>query len=408
MQRTTSSLHGMPEPDTRSTLLDSRLSHTGSWLQGLILQRSISCARVRREFGSKFTSTKLSEPGRSYRRAAAIASPSDPEGTKQVIGYGIASVFTPPEKRRKGYAQHMMRLLHWVLAPRHALPPFPEAWGAPPEVPPEFGVQNAQFSVLYSDVGKEFYRACGPTAEQGNGWLTRGAIETSWYAAKASADTSSESTAPHIWLSEDDAKHVWSLDVPLMSTDLAKAAASTSRTTFSFLPHKGVGAFVVQRTMTFKEDKTPVLPLDTWGVLLLPNSVVGVDEVFADPEKQPTYATWTVDSSAEFERFLVVTRLRASKETLPALLKLVVQFAVKEEIPKIEIWGLSEELQGAAREHRWETADRAEHLSAFKWYGKENEDDLLWMFNEKYVRSTCSQTSRADKDLQILLVLNMI
>lgn len=325
--------------------------------------------------------TKLSDPGRSYRRSAAIASP---EGPRQVTGYGVASVFTPPQNRKKGYAQHMMRLLHWVLAPHSALPPFPEAWGAPPKVPAELGVQNAQFSVLYSDVGREFYRACGPTAEPGNGWLTRGAIESSWYAARAPADPSG-STAPHIWLSEDDAKHVWSLDVPLMNDDLTKAAVSTNHIAFSFLPHKGVGAFVVRRTMLFQEDRSPVLPLDTWGVLLLPNSVVGMDEAFADPEKQPTYATWTLDSLNESERIQVVTRLRASKETLPALLKLVVQFARKENIAKIETWGLSKELQAAAREVGWETVDRSEHLSAFKWYGKENEDDLLWMFNEKYV-----------------------
>lgn len=336
-----------------------------------------------------------------------IASPSDPEGTKQVTGYGIASVFTPPEKRKKGYAQHMMRLLHWVLAPRSALPPFPEAWGAPPDVPAELGVQNAQFSVLYSDVGKEFYRACGPTAEPGYGWLTRGAIESSWYAAKAPAGAPSGSTAPHIWLSEDDAKHVWSLDVPLMNTDLAKAAASTSHVAFSFLPHKGVGAFVVRRTMLFKEDRSHVLPFDTWGVLLLPNSVVGMDDAFADPDKQPTYATWTLDSLHESERLLVVTRLRASKETLLAVLKLVVQFARRENISKIEIWGLEEELQAAAREVGWETVDRTEHFSAFKWYGKENEDDLLWMFNEKYVHIV-SLGMRLTNILQILLVLDML
>ena len=398
MQKTTSLLHGSSKTTARLTLLDPRSSHSGSWLHGLILRRSISCAHVRREFCTEFASTKLSDPGRSYRRIAVIANTSSSEGTKQVTGYGIASVFTPPEKRKKGYAQHMMRLLHWVLAPRSALPPFPESWGAPPEVPAELGVQNAQFSVLYSDVGKEFYRGCGPAVEPGNGWLTRGAIETSWYAPKAPAETSSEGTAPHIWLSEDDAKHVWSLDVPFMSADIAKAVSSTSRTAFSFLPHKGVGAFVIQRTMTFGEDKTPVFPLDTYGVLLLPNSVVGVDEVFADSEKQPTYATWTVDASDEFERFLVVTRLRASKATLPALLKLVVQFAIKEKIPKVEIWGLSEELQGIAGGSSWETADRSEHLSAFKWYGEESEDDLLWTFNEKYVRaSTRPRTNGAHR-----------
>lgn len=305
---------------------------------------------------------------------------------KQVTAYGIASVFTPPEKRRKGYAQHMLHLLHWVLAPRSALPDFPEAWGSPPEVPTELGLLNAQFSVLYSDIGYVFYQSCGPAADPDDGWLVRGATETSWYADKSSADTMTEaSTVPRIWLSEDDAKHVWSLDAPLMRADLANEAASTGRTAFSFLPNMGVGAFVIQRSMGFTADKTPVLPLDTWGALLLPNSVVGVDEVFADPNRQPTYATWVLDTLNEKQRILVTTRVRASKETLPALLSVLVQFARKENIQKVEIWGLPEGLQVTAKESGWETCNRTDHLSAFKWYGKESENEVLWMFNEKYV-----------------------
>lgn len=81
--------------------------------------------------------------------------------------YIVASVFTPEKHRKKGYARHMLSLLHYVLADRETLPPFPEAWGAPPA--DNFG--DAAFSVLYSDVGPTFYEACTKGDSQ-PGWVS--------------------------------------------------------------------------------------------------------------------------------------------------------------------------------------------------------------------------------------------
>lgn len=86
-------------------------------------------------------------------------------GLEERQSYIIASVFTPVENRRKGYARHMLRLLHYILAPREAMPPFPEAWGAPPE-----NIGDAAFSVLYSDVGREYYKTC-TLGEDLPGWV---------------------------------------------------------------------------------------------------------------------------------------------------------------------------------------------------------------------------------------------
>ncbi|KIO34682.1 hypothetical protein M407DRAFT_240508 [Tulasnella calospora MUT 4182] len=58
----------------------------------------------------------------SYRRHIIVKHDS---GVKETAGYGIASVFTRPDFRGKGYGSHMMRLLHWVLAPHELLPRFP-------------------------------------------------------------------------------------------------------------------------------------------------------------------------------------------------------------------------------------------------------------------------------------------
>lgn len=74
----------------------------------------------------------------------------------------------------------MMRLLHHVLAPSERLPEFPETWGAPPQVQ-HSGLGDALFSVLYSDVGEEFYPKCGPIHGM-SGWEIRDPWSVVWNA----------------------------------------------------------------------------------------------------------------------------------------------------------------------------------------------------------------------------------
>lgn len=105
-----------------------------------------------------------------------------PPGTSSpvdTISYGIASVFTEPKHRCKGYATHMVRLLHYVLASPEHLPPFPAVWGAPPAVD---GFRNARFSSLYSGVGPTFYAKAlkgeGEGAEPG--WIADRHLHRIW------------------------------------------------------------------------------------------------------------------------------------------------------------------------------------------------------------------------------------
>lgn len=81
---------------------------------------------------------------------------------EHVTTYGVAAVVTPPEQQRKGYATHMLRLLHYVIAVRAYLPPFPPAWGAPPTIPESIAqnLPRAWASVLWSDMGSKFYPRC--------------------------------------------------------------------------------------------------------------------------------------------------------------------------------------------------------------------------------------------------------
>jgi len=69
----------------------------------------------------------------------------------------------------------MLRLLHYVLAPRDKLPPFPEAWGAPPEE----NLGDAHFSILYSGIGKDYYATC-TIGEKEPGWVYPGMLTRVW------------------------------------------------------------------------------------------------------------------------------------------------------------------------------------------------------------------------------------
>ncbi|RSH87605.1 uncharacterized protein EHS24_000117 [Apiotrichum porosum] len=110
----------------------------------------------------------------TFRRRAFVVQPGS-DTVKQVTSYVVAHVFTPPEKRSMGMARHMLRLLHYTLAPKDDLPTFPKAWGAPPTT--HYG--DAAFSVLYSDVGPDFYQGC-TVGEDRPGWVATPTDKRTW------------------------------------------------------------------------------------------------------------------------------------------------------------------------------------------------------------------------------------
>lgn len=213
----------------------------------------------------------------SYRRRVLLRTPGSEE-PQESIGYGISSVFTPLENRRKGYAHHMMSLLHWILAPRSALPTFPEAWGTPP--PEVEGYGNAKLSVLYSDVG-EFYKATGPDGKA-TGWTTRDPVGTIWDVSKPAKQLPSDLEGIK-WLDEPEVQELWKKDAQLIKEDITRP--ETSYTLFTFLPDVGVGGSLVQRTRFSLSSQNLSVP-NIWGMSLL-----------EDEETNPlTFATWTVDT----------------------------------------------------------------------------------------------------------------
>lgn len=116
----------------------------------------------------------------SLRKRALAARPDGENGVQlqDGIAHGIASVFTNPTYRGKGYASRMMselgpKLKEWSEGRKE---PKGEADGSSGD---ETVVTPSLFSVLYSDIGKTFYAK--------NGWA---AFESAHLAFKPSADSS--------------------------------------------------------------------------------------------------------------------------------------------------------------------------------------------------------------------------
>ena len=281
------------------------------------------------------------------------------------MGYGIASVFTPPGNRRKGFARHMMGLLHWVLAPHASLPSFPPNWGKPP--PEVVGLNNAAFSALYSDIG-DFYLHAGPDGSS-DGWVIRDPMSTIWSVPEEPL----EAVADVKWLDEDELHDLWVSDTEMIFNDLK--TSDSNKILVSYLPDNGVANFLVRRTLYFLPGLTYKKPTK-WGAVL--------------QDHEATFTTWTLDVSPP-PPTLIVTRLRATPETFPRLLAATLMAAKENNMKKIEIWNLPKELADLAQNLGGVTETRSEHLNAIKWYGPEKNEEVEWLNNEKYVIGICKQ-----------------
>ncbi|KAI0711175.1 hypothetical protein C8T65DRAFT_829492 [Cerioporus squamosus] len=376
-------------PATSEQVQVSRSRYAAQWSIGrsleAYLQRDVVLDAEEHAANGKLTTWVLAPRNRpttldflcsceTFRRAALVARPR-PSATsghgdvsesetqvEEVTAYAITSVFTSPKHRKKGYGRHMLRLLHWVLAPRSALPStFPPEWGTPPDI--------------------EMLKSSGsPTPSSPFSIATWGA--TSWNLDASDSDVvaAKKPGARVVRLSESDVAALYEHDARWVKEDLVRYARP-GRTQFTFLPNKGVGLFVVRRTMDFTPDLQPVLPSEQWGAAILPDGAQTLTDALAQPSPL-SFVTWTLDLKTS-PRTLVVSRLRADEDTLPVLLDELLAAARDEKVEKVEFWYMRPELRELAESMGWKTEERVEHLSAVKWYGHERDDELEWLYNEK-------------------------
>ncbi|KAF9229672.1 hypothetical protein BS17DRAFT_771771 [Gyrodon lividus] len=310
----------------------------------------------------------------TYKRQGLIRYAGSKE-LQDTTCYGVACVFTPPDKRGKGYASHMMRLLHWVTSGRTAeynLPDFPTEWGAPP--PEVQAAGNGMFSTLYSAVGDNFYKQVGPGLEKAGGWEARGpTISTIWEISQHVETRQKDWEDGWTSLKYGDLNALWEEDVRIIRgtmEDLRESSPTyhTERPTVfvSYLPDRGPGSF---HSVPAAES---IVSMDIWGVKKNNEST-----------DQPTYASWSVDVKA-LPPTLVVTRMNATEADFPELLCKIREIARNSGISKMEAWNTPLHLLKVVAETGGKTFEMKKHLPAIKWYGQGQTADIEWVFNQKF------------------------
>lgn len=278
--------------------------------------------------------------------------------------------------RSKGFGRHMMQLLHWIIGRRDSLPlsQFPVEWGAPP-ARPSF-VEDGEFSVLFSDIGSNFYELAGPTLAGGDGWQVAEATSTLWDVGRAHNLLSSANTSfvDWRWLDSNSMNDAFEADAHTMRRELAEEPIPCPNA-FAFLPTRGVAEFQYLRLEQFWSNAHPT-PTH-WGMSV--NKGSGLS-----PVDVSTFAFWTLDYRPPVMNRLIITRLRSSLDHFEALLFQIIDFAKRHSVDEVEIWGLPHNLRDIAQRSRGKTFERDEHLPSFKWYGAGDPKYVSWAYNEKY------------------------
>ncbi|KAG8890047.1 hypothetical protein FRB98_001160 [Tulasnella sp. 332] len=303
----------------------------------------------------------------TYRRKVALSTPPNTVSEPTMaVGYAIASVYVQPHLRKNGYATHMMRLMHHVLASPLGLPRFPEAWGPPPIE--YFG--DAILSCLYSDVG-EFYTKCGPSPDT-TGWRITSKRSTVW---KTAGHTPTTHHGVEL-LDEAELKNLLVKDEELLLKELSHPLPPHNQDTakrFTFLPADGPLNFQLKSSQ-LTAGRQPS------GASAWPPEAYGAH--FVSPfSSNIIFAGWTFELLPEPSR-LIVTRMRCDDTSLPKLISAALDVAVAAGLEEVEVWDLPDELIEAATVSGGRTFERTKHWPSVAWYGPPGEE-VQWANNEK-------------------------
>ncbi|KAH9824370.1 hypothetical protein DFH28DRAFT_945418 [Melampsora americana] len=273
--------------------------------------------------------------------------------------YSIYSVFCQAHHRGKGYARHMMRLLHFQLASPEWLAK--QSTIADPN--PRFN--NAILSVLYSDIGPEFYAKATPP-----GWQVKESSQTVWRVDEMSvSDKLARMNLKPIRLT--DFKSIAKLDSIWLHQELSKKTLKQSAR-FSFRPDGTDLEWLVTRSTFYANIlRKSIIPdlqtVDIWG--------------YQNQQEDSEFITWFIDYPA---KTLYLTRVKCQVEN-PTFFKVifnkVIELAKQQRCIMIKSWNIDPCLVNSL-DLPFQTQPRTSSLSAVAWYGK-TVDHLEWIANEK-------------------------
>jgi GNAT superfamily N-acetyltransferase len=308
-------------------------------------------------------------------RKRALASRLGPDGplVQDGIAHGVASVFTNPEYRGKGYASRMMK----ELGPRLA------EWSEGrkgPQSEEKNGNARSLFSVLYSDIGKTFYAKTG--------WE---AFESTHLSFKPAAAAAGEAPSPDVkLLGYHDLAMLCHLDENLLRAKMEQAARS--------LPSSGKKACAAL---------VPELDQILWHLMredfmtkhIFHKTPEARGALFGEAGRR-IWAVWMRGYYGGLDKIegntFHILRFVVEDENSPedyvtegfrAIIRVAQAEAAEWRSFDVQMWNPSELLRRAADRSgiKYEFVDREkDSIPSLMWYGDEPTTAVDWIANEKY------------------------
>ena len=324
----------------------------------------------------------------SLRKRALVARPG-PSGpvVQEGIAHGIASVFTNPEYRGKGYASRMMkelgpRLADWSEGRRE-----PKEGGGNGGGDDDSAATRSLFSVLYSDIGKEFYAKNGWAAFESTHLCFKPAAPAD--AANAPSSSSSSKAKP---LGYHDLAMLCHLDEKLLrgamqqrarglgSSGRKQACAALLPDLDQFLWHLMREDFMTKHIF----HKTPTVRGASFGEPGRRIWAVWMRGYYGGLEK-------IEGNTFHILRFVVEDEEACSEDYVTEGFRSIIQLAQAEAAEwrsfDIQMWNPSQLLSNAAAKSglEYKFVDREkDSIASLMWYGAEPTETVDWVANEKF------------------------
>ncbi|CAG8614265.1 9302_t:CDS:2 [Cetraspora pellucida] len=268
----------------------------------------------------------------TFKRKALIT--LSPGQVQEVTCYSIASVFTPPQYRRKGYASTMMKLLSDKLR-------F------------EF---KAPFSFLYSDIGTDFYGRFG--------WKAYTLKEVR-FKVDDNFTTPPENSETVITIDLSNLESVIQQDYELIKKEFSKL----NKKSLVVLPINPTYNWFMERSKHFSN-------LNEYPKIL--GAKILKDQDINNQKLSKGFVIWHHDF--QYNKLEILRFRSDSPQTTQLLIQKAKQEASRFKFKQVILWNPDLRLLDLSKEG--EIVEMTTKLPSLAWYV--NDDNVDWILNEKY------------------------
>lgn len=288
---------------------------------------------------------------------------------EDAIAHGVCSVFCPPEFRGKGYAGRMIAELGKAL----------KDWQTD-------GRKQVLFSVLFSDIGKDFYAA--------RGWQPF----PSTHVSLPAANTSHNGLPAVRTLKTDDLAELCLIDEKLTRNRLARSSKGAD-TSVALVPDRRTVRWHHAREEFVARELFNRYPEIKGAVVGEPGSRVWCywTRVWTNPQEQTPNTLHILRLVIEDEAYSDFTPASSVKaemlkdspiaKAIAALFAEAQRQAAEWDMNETTIWNPTSTTLAAAQllDPKATVEDRQEEsITSLRWYGEGSSENVDWICNEKY------------------------